>query len=191
MRHANCNAYKIALSFQSTHPLRGATQFLPSFFAPPPISIHAPLAGCDLAQYNSIRRPYISIHAPLAGCDCGGMIWRSIPQNFNPRTPCGVRLFTPHQLLPWPPFQSTHPLRGATSDVQPWYTLSVISIHAPLAGCDHGIIGDCAAHDISIHAPLAGCDPVEYYAMPRYLTFQSTHPLRGATNKRQRMAQRI
>ena len=34
---------------------------------------------------------------------------------------------------------------------------------------------------ISIHAPLAGCDPVEYYAMPQYLTFQSTHPLRGAT----------
>ena len=37
---------------------------------PEPISIHAPLAGCDvltLLGMNGKKR--ISIHAPLAGCD--------------------------------------------------------------------------------------------------------------------------
>ena len=33
-----------------------------------------------------------------------------------------------------------------------------ISIHAPLAGCDDDFIVDFAVNDISIHAPLAGCD---------------------------------
>ena len=34
------------------------------------------------------------------------------------------------------PFQSTHPLRGATQDTTPAIGRSTISIHAPLAGCD-------------------------------------------------------
>ena len=34
----------------------------------------------------------------------------------------------------------------------------MISIHAPLAGCDSLIDEDGCITDISIHAPLAGCD---------------------------------
>ena len=33
------------------------------------ISIHAPLAGCDFARLDSDPGESISIHAPLAGCD--------------------------------------------------------------------------------------------------------------------------
>ena len=33
-----------------------------------------------------------------------------------------------------------------------------ISIHAPLAGCDNETVLTRAQADISIHAPLAGCD---------------------------------
>ena len=56
--------------FQSTHPLRGATGGPPQIFGRLPISIHAPLAGCDLyaQEYTGTAVP-ISIHAPLAGCD--------------------------------------------------------------------------------------------------------------------------
>ena len=78
--------------FQSTHPLRGATELIayaPSVVA---ISIHAPLAGCDKKPSPSPRRTF----------------------NFNPRTPCGVRLFGISELLHQLLFQSTHPLRGAT-----------------------------------------------------------------------------
>ena len=56
-----------------------------------------------------------------------------------------------------------------------------ISIHAPLAGCDRRGADRRAKRHISIHAPLAGCD---YGACDRAVRddgFQSTHPLRGAT----------
>ena len=126
----------LSSEFQSTHPLRGATASVLYTRFTMIISIHAPLAGCDLEQRLSKGGNKISIHAPLAGCDrsvgapacpstyfnprtpCGV---RPKPKdnqcrysNFNPRTPCGVR----HQLkelqLWFQEFQSTHPLRGAT-----------------------------------------------------------------------------
>ena len=82
--------------------------------APPYISIHAPLAGCDLPQTStptaqgaiSIHAPLagsdrvgqhagvgvgISIHAPLAGCDTWTTPSPLTRRYFNPRTPCGVR----------------------------------------------------------------------------------------------------
>ena len=79
-------------TFQSTHPLRGATALVCGNSAEYGISIHAPLAGCDMPGGTNPGHPCISIHAPLAGCD------------INRCTP-----FSPMIL-----FQSTHPLRGAT-----------------------------------------------------------------------------
>ena len=60
-----------------------------------------------------------------------------------------------------------------------------ISIHAPLAGCDDAqrVIYRIKIN-ISIHAPLAGCDEDDARAMTGLLVFQSTHPLRGATDIR-------
>ena len=58
--------------FQSTHPVWGATS---------PVS----------APSNLI---IISIHAPRVGCDlCESKSSVLLSVNFNPRTPCGVRLF--------------------------------------------------------------------------------------------------
>ena len=147
------------------------------------ISIHAPLAGCDLTPPPPDGGITISIHAPLAGCDAGHGRSKHRRGDFNPRTPCGVRhLYT--SCMRWPRiFQSTHPLRGATAgSAARDGPDGEISIHAPLAGCD----GTCIAHSsdcptnfnprtpcgvrrssrsishwaswISIHAPLAGCD---------------------------------
>ena len=83
----------VTVVFQSTHPLRGATcrscrglcdaknfnprtpcgvrpQFLIHIGGFLEISIHAPLAGCDLVHSkHKFGLPGISIHAPLAGCD--------------------------------------------------------------------------------------------------------------------------
>ena len=80
--------------FQSTHPLRGATKksrrpalkFL--FQSTHPLR-GATVLGTKIAGYIHC----ISIHAPLAGCDCPNIIYPPFPSNFNPRTPCGVRLF--------------------------------------------------------------------------------------------------
>ena len=127
------------------------------------ISIHAPLAGCDpycitcdvrsihfnprtpcgvrlLWRGKSMLTLSISIHAPLAGCDHHFSGYVLFFLYFNPRTPCGVRLCAKlHLRLPCL-FQSTHPLRGATSLCSGNPAASLfISIHAPLAGCDSKI----------------------------------------------------
>ena len=169
------------------------------------ISIHAPLAGCDLDTLIITPDGSISIHAPLAGCDTRlrGLCTRI--ENFNPRTPCGVRPSIRPTVLCVTIFQSTHPLRGATIEPLLRNLSRAISIHAPLAGCDPGILpgnppqgisihaplAGCDSttertnkqEDISIHAPLAGCDSSSWWGGAARKKFQSTHPLRGATAK--------
>ena len=153
---------KFVVLFQSTHPLRDATQWSCNiskrgiYFNPRTpygmrrdisvlieqlnyISIHAPLTGCD-GEVKSITAEVvcISIHAPLTGCDLE-------ISEFN------------------------------------YKVLKGISIHAPLTGCDtfckcywfwiryfnprtpYGMRPDDSTHRlvtdaISIHAPLTGCD---------------------------------
>ena len=125
--------------FQSTHPLRGATRRLVKRGEPVSISIHAPLAGCDLQ-----RQDVDGVHP-----------------NFNPRTPCGVRLSSVEKDTGAIIFQSTHPLRGATR--------RLVKRGEPVS--------------ISIHAPLAGCDRARRKGSSILSKFQSTHPLRGATRR--------
>ena len=80
------------------------------------ISIHAPLAGCDtIRRYHSFYVRRISIHAPLAGCDI------SLPQYGHstlisihaPLAGCDATTAGAGTTR-WR-FQSTHPLRGATT----------------------------------------------------------------------------
>ena len=128
----------VTVVFQSTHPLRGATcrscrglcdaknfnprtpcgvrpQFLIHIGGFLEISIHAPLAGCDLVHSkHKFGLPGISIHAPLAGCDSPSRGLAGWIVDFNPRTPCGVRRGVIGDIHIVKQFQSTHPLRGAT-----------------------------------------------------------------------------
>ena len=163
--------------------MRGATRAHRQRLQIHRISIHAPLAGCDVyffSQTFDIDK-FQSTH-PLRGATritgllsryiynfnprtpCGVRYRRGAAprrrQDFNPRTPCGVRRLLADRLKSNPKFQSTHPLRGATS----LYSLL-----------------DCSI-DISIHAPLAGCDYDAFETRVKKGEFQSTHPLRGATS---------
>ena len=145
--------------FQSTHPSRGATGIRTVF------------------QYAE----QVSIHAPLAGCDSALCCARSDPSCFNPRTPRGVRR-PPFRPLPvHRTFQSTHPSRGATALLLSCGLAVVVSIHAPLAGCDVVIPINERFGEVSIHAPLAGCDARALVGTGYDPRFQSTHPSRGAT----------
>ena len=92
VRRAWSRSWSRSISFQSTHPLRGATSIIIVIYPFQLISIHAPLAGCDMALI------------PIT----------QLTQNFNPRTPCGVRRSKMHPIYWRAVFQSTHPLRGAT-----------------------------------------------------------------------------
>ncbi len=80
-------------------------------------------------------------------------------KNFNPRTPYGMRRVHKRKIAYTVEFQSTHPLRDATVDAKHALFMAIISIHAPLTGCDDSAGYSMAMQtDISIHAPLTGCD---------------------------------
>ena len=151
----------MAMSFQSTHPVWGAT-----FAGRGP--------GRRWRHFNPRTpcgvRPKAIEHALID------------VQDFNPRTPCGVRQFLLSVVSHDTQFQSTHPVWGATR-AEPQLTFTpAISIHAPRVGCDllcagqvnhdtgtfqstHPVwgatagdgLGGCVGN-ISIHAPRVGCD---------------------------------
>ena len=123
--------------FQSTHSLRSATFIIATVNHIHSISIHALLAECDPAQPPPVLLWSISIHALLAECDRANVSTENTKGDFNPRTPCGVRL------------------NSFSSLVKPVN----ISIHALLAECDVSVISLKDYTPISIHALLAECDP--------------------------------
>ena len=124
--------------FQSTHPVRGATGHVLGFQQ----IVHG-----------------ISIHAPRAGCDGAGGVIPGKQGNFNPRTPCGVRPSRCISFCGWVEFQSTHPVRGATSCVSILLSIFFLfqSTH-PVRGATVYALGQWGITGISIHAPRAGCD---------------------------------
>ena len=126
--------------FQSTHPLRGATNDFNSSCILVYISIHAPLAGCDRrTPVDGYGHRDFNPRTPCGVRQVQNKKSRN-QTNFNPRTPCGVR---PKQITnrkSTKKFQSTHPLRGATTARSCARMQAIISIHAPLAGCDSYVL---------------------------------------------------
>ena len=103
---------------------------------------------------------YISIHAPRAGSDRVPILPRSPASDFNPRSPCGER---PHikicgiiNIV----FQSTLPVRGATTS-RSYQNVPRNSFQSTLP-----VRGATSLHGVTYHAIMA---------------FQSTLPVRGAT----------
>ena len=100
-------------NFNPRTPCGGATSDVQIYGNHPHISIHAPRAGCDHFIHKFRFTATISIHAPRAGCDLSDTRGSMVEFDFNPRTPCGVRLVN-SVFDATKPFQSTHPVRGAT-----------------------------------------------------------------------------
>ena len=164
-----------------------------------------PLVGRLDRNRRTLGLVRISIHAPLAGCDAGRGRFCRRREDFNPRTSCGVRQFCQCRQRVYVSISIHAPLAGCDDgdfrvgffldgisihaplagcdecDSQQRYERLQISIHAPLAGCDHGGAPVRIPVPISIHAPLAGCDTATLTWQRSYEQFQSTHPLRGAT----------
>ena len=125
--------------------------------------------------------------------------------DFNPRTPYGMRLPNELNCNRLVSISIHAPLTGCdTWYLHIIYLLTVISIHAPLTGCDtftfasfkfslnfnprtpYGMRHDVLHKqeriiNISIHAPLTGCDSINFSVLLHGMIFQSTHPLRDAT----------
>ena len=169
------------------------------------ISIHAPHAGSDARRschilhnrYFNPRPPCgerrrikariealkkISIHAPHAGSDFGGCRSRRADSNFNPRPPCGERRLTVGRWYRGDVFQSTPPMRGATCQLFADFGCIMISIHAPHAGSD----SVSASKNLSVKyfnpRPPCGERPTQRLLRNLVSIFQSTPPMRGATD---------
>ena len=147
-------------TFQSTRPVRGATRCTSG-------GIHTIFHFNPRAPYGA-RLCMPSRQSPLT--------------NFNPRAPYGARRFADHVGQDGQRFQSTRPVRGATVGGHPGGHHCLISIHAPRTGRDNSLDAACSAvFGISIHAPRTGRDQIYPALIMTLVTFQSTRPVRGAT----------
>ncbi len=79
----------------------------------------------------------VSIHAPHAGRDDKHAVGHAVKHGFNPRAPCGARRLFERLVFDKLVFQSTRPMRGATSVITCTSPRSHVSIHAPHAGRDY------------------------------------------------------
>ena len=167
--------------FQSTHPMRGATQSPSGRRRVRLISIHAPHAGCDYRSSGAraARGRFQSTH-PMRGATLQRVYAKQRKRDFNPRTPCGVRRYSAVLSGRTGGFQSTHPMRGATLDDIVVALELAISIHAPHAGCDASLQERIFSPVIfqSTH-PMRGATTFQSRTS-LLLLFQSTHPMRGA-----------
>ena len=145
--------------FQSTLPVRGATNACAFCDNECKISIHAPRAGSDPELKLLHHIANISIHAPRAGSD----------------DVCAIIHRIQYQ------FQSTLPVRGATIRIVSGPLIGKISIHAPRAGSD--TLTPEATIEPTDFNPRSPCgerrDAAQEHEVE--MLFQSTLPVRGAT----------
>ena len=124
--------------FQSTHPSWGATQINKENIKWIKISIHAPIVGCDVI--GKIRYFVIilfqSTH-PSWGATSSMSNLCSAQYLFQSTHPSWGATRSNWITNSVGKFQSTHPSWGATSSVFIGTPLSIISIHAPIVGCDY------------------------------------------------------
>ena len=104
------------MSFQSTHPMWGATITSVIHGRNTRFQSTHPMWGATFFPCSALKIvSCISIHAPHVGCDDNYFdVLPLPPEHFNPRTPCGVR----------------------PSDWIDNRAPKLISIHAPHVGCD-------------------------------------------------------
>ena len=97
VRRKTDEEYYTELEFQSTHPARGATTWLLVLDRAGTIfqSTHPARGATRRRWWRGRTAPPISIHAPREGCDAPRLPGRKVSDDFNPRTPRGVRRGSP------------------------------------------------------------------------------------------------
>ena len=171
-------------TFQSTRPIRGATLApgvklnLGKNFNP-----RAPYGARQAADIRGVRGQEISIHAPHTGRDClaaNPMLCNTI--YFNPRAPYGARLRAACKSSETVKFQSTRPIRGATSTkFSNVPKKSNFNPRAPYgARLPYFTIQSTSLSNFNPRAPYGARIILIPLMISRNL-FQSTRPIRGAT----------
>ena len=124
----------------------------------------------------------ISIHAPRVGSDRAGRQIDPVLIHFNPRSPCGERLFRSKSAHFLHDFNPRSPCGERLAAMPAPPPTREISIHAPRVGSDdrRADQGHCRP-GISIHAPRVGSDGLGGKYILFHFLFQSTLPVWGAT----------
>ena len=193
------------MTFQSTLPLRGTTY---SYWISPSVQIFQstlPLRGATIGGFQHFVPAEISIHTPLAGSDLLHAPCPAHRKYFNPHSPCGERRYGKAvEQTVWE-FQSTLPLRGATSrppsssspcryfnphspcgerlkSADKNDVLDIFQSTLPLRGATTSSTNTRAMTDyFNPHSPCGERHSIRANA-PCSRIFQSTLPLRGATD---------
>ena len=186
VRLVNSRRIDRAITFQFTHPGKGATRallrqalFYPvSIHAPwegcdwcsaitncytKSVSIHAPWEGCDVPCLVRELNPGVSIHAPWEGCDSDQRLTFQMACGFNSRTLGRVRLALS------PPNSSVQSFNSRTlGRVRPRRSIPIVSFwefqftHPGKGATGRRNEADIAS-TVSIHAPWEGCDHLPVY----------------------------
>ena len=145
--------------FQSSRPIRGATDYAQTAKGRPLFQSTRPVRGATVNVKLIMAVILISILAPRAGRDCNASAKKDLLKNFNPRAPCGARHLSGGMLLYNQDFNPRAPCRARQpcADIPSRYT------------------------EISILAPRAGRDVKPLIGVAWSIEFQSSRPVRGAT----------
>ena len=201
-----CIGYCVSFAFlfQSTRPMRGATDLVTKWLSLSRVSIHAPHAGRDHISFHCrARRGSFNPRAPC-GARPRSMRSRIRVHRFNPRAPCGARrgydnsldeyrdvsihaprvgrdLITTHYYQINTQFQSTRPVWGATLGQLSQSLFLKFQSTRPVWGATYLSLTEFISILVSIHAPRVGRDE-DSPTLPRAAReFQSTRPVWGAT----------
>ena len=170
------------IRFQSTLPVRGATEIVDKAYRMMEISIHAPRAGSDHISGCRVRPDgYFNPRSPCGERRLPGMFPKS-PRYFNPRSPCGERRQLVFITVSLKTFQSTLPVRGATS-WHGWYKLPIFRFQStlPVRGATCFCHSQrCRNRDFNPRSPCGERPAATEKSLTASL-FQSTLPVRGAT----------
>ena len=169
------------IEFQSAHPVRGATFFGFRILPAPlfqstrpvwgatvrrgdrgdghPISIHAPRAGCDL----DTEKPLVHVddfnpRTPCGVRPCAAACRRRRGPDFNPRTPCGVRRWIRLLLPGTTNFNPRAPCGARHRSGCMWSLPSYFNPRAPCGARRRQTRRRKTRQRISIHAPRVGRD---------------------------------
>mgnify|MGYP001685495317 CR=1 FL=1 len=187
MRGATYDPYVMIYDkpFQSTRPMRGATQRGTLRRCHARVSIHAPHAGRDCSPQPSSTASVVSIHAPHAGRDLRHFPTPQGSDQFQSTRPMRGATLNWSLELYQQAFQSTRPMRGATKGKWAGKPVLLVSIHAPHAGRDTRLAIHGGTRSVSIHAPHAGRDLRDLPWRPRERCFNPRAPC-GARQRKQR-----
>ena len=139
--------------------MRGATVVFIVPYSYSMVSIHAPHAGRD--WHIILLGILFWCFNPRAPCGARHPLTDSTDgtKRFNPRAPCGARPLFRLCRNTFPEFQSTRPMRGATSTVRPTPPRTMFQSTRPMRGATLRRSARRIHADVSIHAPHAGRDP--------------------------------